>query len=286
MKNHYQIHESGGVISPARPWTQNIYRKNPWNKGDMIFITALVAMAKANRQLLDFCMSMCRKRHRWPHNLSQPYDAQTWAEELLDWIISRYNRWASRKEWRPIIPWHKRYRCRSRMTRDPYIMTMVAWYTINPDTPCPIHIPLYLYRPDLWAWRKYMDRGCKKYLKRYHFWAGLNTNLFEMPMYAYHLECWKAWAAESAYMKRQLRLCIPHWNYLCRLLIDHPLNYHTIHLAKQYRARSTYMWGRGKWLSEGDHEVFFLDEEDEIKPDKEILEFILTYNPNTYKPKL
>jgi len=63
------------------------------------------------------------------------------------------------------------YRSQNNITRDPYISFYAAcavngeWKKIQGSK-----IPIHLFTPSVWSWKKYLDTGKDKYLKRCRFW--------------------------------------------------------------------------------------------------------------------
>lgn len=279
MESHYYFENTQDgpcVVANAPAWSVAIYKFDPRGKGDLIFRTALFAIAKEDLTLLDTCINLLNKRKRWPDELCHKNDAANLFVEYLDRWITKYNRWASRTEKRPIIPWRKRYRSQGGMTRDPFIMAITAWYLLDGEGKCPIKIPWYIQRPDLYYWKKWIDKGKVKHKKAYERWVQRAlVGVGEIPMFVLHLHCWKAWTIESTTIMRHLRDYVPSWNYACRLLIRHPLNYLMRDFHLTYRARSGYQWTEEKWILPPDNSFIYLDPEDYLKLDKDIVDYLL-----------
>jgi len=251
-----------------------------WHTSDTIFRSAIIAMALGDEALLDKCVELLQDHKRWPDEFNEDGDAKTYFVEKLNGLLVKYNRWASRQKHRPIIPWRLRYRCQQGMTRDPFTMVFVAWEVMK-EGPCPIKIPLKIQRPGFYAWIKYMKTKDPKWKKRYERTSRRGNLLFDKKMYVLHLNCWRAWAADSQIMKEILQAQIPNWNYACRLLIDHPLNYLQIEFMENYRPRTGLQWTSWKWQNpdNGDGSHYWLPETEKYKLDKLELDFLL----NVYK---
>lgn len=272
-ENHFTL-LYGVILHPAPDWAVQLYGQQSMSKGDAVFRSAIIAMATADEDLLDMCVYLLNNHKRWPDDLNHDGDAKSFFEQYLDAVLTRYNRWASRKNWRPILPWRKRYRYQKGMTRDPYTMVFVAWDVLK-EGPCPLRVPWYIKRPGFTQWIHYMKTGKEKWKRRYERIDGFFLKIFNEPGYAKHLDCWKAWAANSVAMKKALEHEIPHWNYVCRLLIDHPLNYLAIDMMRDYRSRTGLLWTSDVYQTPNNSDVEWLPETEKYRLDKQELDFLL-----------
>jgi len=262
------------IIAPAPKWAQALYRFNHWSKGDTIFLSAMIAMVTEDRQMLLNLVELLRQRRRWPKELDYPNDAPNMFIQILDELISHYNRRASRTEWMPIIPWKKRFRWVGGMTRDPFTMVIIAWDHLM-EGPCPVRVPILQQRLGFLFWVRYMKTKREWQKKIWEFSA---RNPGKKPMYVYHLNCWRAWAAKSEKVKKLLEPVIPEWNFLCRLLVDHHLNYLSVDRMRAYKSKNGYAWDDRRLFIPPEDSRVYLDPGDEYQPDKQILNFIMKWN--------
>jgi len=279
MTNYTFKHACGGIACHSSEWLISVLGWDPFGKGDIIFRTAMYAIITGDKELLKFCVQLLKEGKRWPNSMNQDCDSPNIFIEYLDKVISKFNMRASRTKWVPIIPWRIRYRCQNRMTRDPIIMVLIAWELLDGEGECPIKVPWYLQRPDMYHWGRWIKTGRSKHKRRYEWWATLGSGK-NMPMYALHLECWRAWKIDSDKVKKYLQPLIPDWNHACRLLIDHPLNHLSYGFMKNYKARSLYQWTWPVYITPPADSTFYLDEEDELKWDKDVLNFLLNFTHN------
>ena len=274
-KNHF--HKQFGMIVARSPqWARDIYKFESWEKGDTIFLSVLIAIATKDRQMLLRCVDLLNARRRWPTELDNYNDASNLFIEYLDQALTWYNKRASRTNWVPIIPWRKRYRYVKGMTRDPYTMVIVAWEILM-EGPCPVKVPFLIQRPSFYFWVRYMKTKRKWQRTVYDFLLTISNNS-KKPMFALHLNCWRAWIAESTSAKEALLPHIPDWNHLLRLLVDHPLNYLCMDRMENYKAKSGYAWTDSRFFIPPEDSRFYLNDTDEIKIDKQILDWLIKSN--------
>jgi len=273
------IKEHKVILALTPQWARELFKFESWEKGDTIFLSAIVAMATGDKQMLLNLVDLLRQRRRWPRELDHYNDAPSMFIQYLDQLLTWYNRRASRTNWVPIIPWKKRYRCVKGMTRDPFTMVIVAWEVLEMEGPCPVKVPFLIQRPAFLFWVRYMKTKRKWLRDVYEFFAILGDSP-NKPMYAKHLNCWRAWVAKSTAMQYTLSSHIPDWNHLLRLLVNHPINYLCMDRMQGYKAKNGYAWTDEKYMAPPKDSRFYLDEEDTIKPDKQILDFIMNYTEN------
>ena len=130
-----------------------------------------------------------------------------------------------------------------RMTRDPYIMyyCYLALYD-KKEWIYHLTIPLRLYSPSVWAWRKYLITGSAKWKRRYERRAILGLRLFKYKVFARHLEAWMAYVADSDKVKGNLTFnkyrykeYFAPWNYLINALCG-------ISFLSDYTPKIRYAW--------------------------------------------
>ena len=222
-----------------------------WKEGDgrndSIVRSAYAAMAYRNLGLLQGCKMLCVTRKRWPDELGKPS---------------------------------------KRMTRDPYIMTICAIALLTGQVTAKLVdetiIPFFsggrmLYRPHLWAWRKYLITGEEKWKRRYERRAILGLKLSKNRMFSLCLEAWMAYAADSDKVKRAVLNRSPFWNYLITILTAHDRSYGFTKgailsfmgiEASLYKPKERNQWTEETWRDTG-----YYDGEFQI--DKDILTYLL-----------
>jgi len=275
IKDHY-FKVFGVILHKVPQWQIDKYGKSPWGKGDCLFLSFIVAIFKQDMKLLKGCIQLLNERRRWPDVLNDPdIDSPNLFNEYLQKIILSYNKIAE-KSFLPVIKWKIRYRCQRGMTRDPYVMGLIAWHILDGEGKCPINLPWYIMRPDFYFFYKWIQTGRSKYKNRYERYLTWYLPLKKsMPVYVTHLHCWKAFIMESETIKELLQFFIPHWNLLLYLLVNHPLKYHYTTFFSNYQSRNTYHWTRDSYAEIGQNGIEKLPDDAEYRPDKEILEWII-----------
>lgn len=282
MKTYLYFEYGDVILHPTQPWQHALFGEQ-WAKGDTIFLTAIIALVKGDKKLLNKCIELLNQRRRWGESLDDiQHDAPSLFIEYVDTFLTRYNRWASRKDWRPIIPWRKRYRCVKGMTRDPFVMTYIAWFVLYGEGECPLNHPFWINRPDFYYFAKWIKTGKSKYKKRYEWWMTFSLrHKKKLPGYVLHLHLWKAAIIESDKIKELLRSFVPHWHLLGYILSDHPLLYLYTDAINNYISRTDYHWDRDKYCAIGKDGVEELSEDSLYRPDREILDWAMI---KFYKP--
>lgn len=250
-------------------WFDGFY---PNSLGDSIYHTAMLVMYTGDDEKLMVLIRLLNERKRWPDEFNHPQMAKNRLDKFLH---------------------PKKYRWQHGMTRDPYILVISAMKLMGCVWEKEIHrikIPWWLYRPNLWAWHKYLSTGEIKYKHRYEWWAGLSIKFSSknIPTFVTTLRAWKAYIAESDKIKKKLHPDIKDWNILQRLLANKdidPVKYKKVVFS--YIAKTKIQWSADDWIKPGiwDDDGFWIDEEvflvgnilpldDEIKLDKDIIEYL------------
>lgn len=231
-------------------WLGLIFCNSGKNKGigDLLFRSALFAMARRDYRLLFSCYILIKQRKRWPDSLGIPI-----AEE---------------------------HRNQNRMTRDPYWVFWAASYLMNK----PHYIeatppPWYIWRPHFMAWRQYLLTRDKKYKRRYEFWHRVGTffSFGRKPAFAVFLDCLAAWVADSAKVQVRLFKHIPEWNLCCRQMVLHPNWLKDEDKITAYLPREGFLWQAEEYY---DNRKLPLDQEYYL--DKEALWFFWMENLKKY----
>jgi len=286
MKVEFYFRLMGVILHPAKSWSVQLYHGDQYGKGDCLFLTFIVAIITGDRDLLRNGIYLLNERKRWPDGLSRNVDAPNLFIEYVDKILTRYNRWASRKDWRPIIPWRKRYRCQRGMTRDPFVMGLIAWLILDGKGKCPIKVPWYIMRPDFYLFVRWVQTRRGKYKRRYERYMTWYLPMKKkIPVYVLHLHCWKAFIMDSKLTKELLHTFVPGWNLLCYLLTDHPMTCHLEDFIDNYISRTTYHWDRDRFMAIGENEIESLSDEAEYHPDSDILKWVMQWKKNLKEQK-
>lgn len=143
---------------PLEPWQITNYNLDPdvehFTKGDLISNTCrrireLKDQSKWAGNSLFVCWGLLYARKRWPDIFNEAIDAKT----IIGW------RWSQLLQ-RTGINKTVKYRPQHHQTRDGYIYYLSAhmvYYNYCDD----LTIPWYLYRPHVWAWKKYLIKPNK-----------------------------------------------------------------------------------------------------------------------------
>jgi len=211
---------------------------------DCIYRSAYAAMAYGDFRLVWNCLHLCDGKIRWPVRLGEPS---------------------------------------KRMTRDPYIITICAAYLLDASYDSQpeygidkiksyLKIPWYLYRPHVWAWRKYLITGSEKWKRRYERRAILGLKISKNRMFSLCLEAWMAYVADSDKVKLEVWFKSPTWNKLISILccseIEPDLKIVFEDYITNYRPKDRNQWTESKWRNDGYYTG-------EYKIDKDILTYLL-----------
>lgn len=230
MESYFFQDEKSGLIlaNTGQPWK---------GKGDALKRTAEFALVRADPKALVAVRDLLHQRRRWPEHLDDPRGP-------------RYE--------------HRKAEGFLSMTRDPYIMYYVAEYFVgNPRNIGPLNMPVYCKRPHVEAWQEYLYAGSslsKRWYERFqllslhlaHEWPFQDDNWIRpLPQFAVYLDAWMAWTAQSERIQRALLPYVPHWNYLVKQLINHPLKHLDEAFIKIYAPRKGYQWQEERSLNTG-----------------------------------
>lgn len=155
----------------------SFYRRKKYGRDDIIYNTMVKIVydkdkSKWAHEALEACANLLLRKNRWPEYMDKGTDKKT----IIGW-------WLYSRILRKLFPKMKKYtRCRKDMTRDPY----TAFYR------CCVHLdrmqfiecirmPIRLWRPEVWKWRRRLIRQHKKlYVQRLrHLRAGAIYNMGE-----------------------------------------------------------------------------------------------------------
>ncbi len=167
MREWYQSH--GLWLRESKSWEFNEYGFRPEGIGDCIFNTCNKIIEDNDTSewaiySIHRCGILLAQRKRWPDELHPLQAATNW----FDW---KFSAWMFRHGKID----QRLYRPQGNQTRDGYIAyfavcAMFGYTELIKD----VTVPLHLYRPNLWAWRKYLITGKEKYKRRYYFWEWFN----------------------------------------------------------------------------------------------------------------
>ncbi len=252
MKNYYFI-KAGMMLARSPQWEYDDYGFYPDGIGDCIGRSAKAALVYNKPEMLQKCVNLLKAGKRWPVMLSPPppHPERLWGAK-------------------------KRYRRQSSITRDPIIGVICSlWlmpYSSNYQWKKQIKdikIRWWQNRPDLYYWKKYLETGKAKHKRKYEWWAKLNITRYT-PNYTLNHMAWMAYVADSDKMKEKLLDYIPDWNYLLIALCD-PIEWE----MGDYKAKSGYQWSHPGWIIPPEDSHYYLDEEDEYKLDKDVLNWVI-----------
>ena len=223
-----------------------IYTTGGRNKGigDLLFRSALFALARRDYRLLFSCYKLTKQRKRWPDGLGFPT-----AEE---------------------------HRNQNRMTRDPYWVFWAACFLMNkPHYIEATKPPWSIWRPHFTAYRKFCITRDEKYKRRYEFWQGVSNFLSfnKEPAFSVFLDCLAAWAIDSTKVQVRVMKNVPEWNLCCRQLIIHPDWLKDREKVEAYLPREGFLWQSETFK---DDRRLPLDQEYYL--DKDLLDFVFNTN--------
>ena len=255
MKNYYFI-KAGMMLARSPQWEYDDYGFYPDGIGDCIGRSSKAALVYNNPEMLQKCVDLLKAGKRWPSILSPP-----------------------RPHPKKLLGAKKRYRRQSSITRDPIIGVICSlWLTPMSNTAHEykwkpkikdITIRWWQNRPDLYHWKKYLETGKQRHKRKYEWWAKLNVTRFT-PNFALNHMAWMAYVADSDEMKTKLLKYIPYWNCLLDALCGWGDK-----AMYSYRARSGYTWSHPVQIIPPANSHYWLDEDDEYKLDKDVLNYIL-----------
>ena len=173
---------------PGPAWEEQIYGYPINGKGDLGFNSCAEEIDDFDIDDIDdtldtwvACGKLLKERKRWPDRMAHYCDANNWFQWRWSQLKFKLGIKTGWWIWNDELGEYElkmlktvMYRPQNNITRDPHI----AWITLTVllkgelAAGCieDIKIPWYLYRPGIWAWRKYLITGDLKYGKRYVFW--------------------------------------------------------------------------------------------------------------------
>ena len=263
--NHYFKHTCGGYVTQPKGWQ---IRKHRWPgpfPGDFIFLNSLIAIITNDRQLILLCYGLLQEGVRWPIELDPPKSG--------------------------------RYRSRRSMTRDPFIMWIVAaWFILDEVTfknlVAHLKVPWYLDKQYFRSWRDYMVTGSHRYEEDFSYelmslikWGAKTKRIHSLVsgsryklirqirhrvgLNGYSLHLWGFMIYTAGQSGNYLYAHVPLWNHLVRMLTNESCR--SAWLADQIRdhqSHEPYPWSQQKMVR-GDSL-----EGQELQLDKQMLKFI------------
>ncbi len=137
-------------------WEVANYGEPVNGKGDLISNTMMRIIEQGDKSSwaynsLMYCQNLLRNRKRWPDRMNQNIDAKS----SIQW------RWSKQMQKLEVNKTVK-YRPQHHMTRDGFIYTICcAVHLDRIDIIKKVRIPWYLYRPSVFAWRRYLIKPNK-----------------------------------------------------------------------------------------------------------------------------
>ena len=165
---------------PGPAWEEQIYGYPINGKGDLIFNTCAKIIDDGDEsdwaeEAMWNCGCLLQARKRWPDRMAHYCDANNWFQWRWSQLKFKLGIKTGWWIWNDELGEYElkmlktvMYRPQDSMTRDPYIAWMTLCMIFGDEVD--INIPWYLYRPGIWAWRRYLITGDLKYGKRYVFW--------------------------------------------------------------------------------------------------------------------
>ncbi|MFH0757354.1 MAG: hypothetical protein V2B15_08715 [Bacteroidota bacterium] len=158
----------GVLLRPSKPWQIKVFGFPPEAMGDCLFLMG----ETMNPDYLYTILTLLKHRKRWPDVLQilhQDHIAKNRLEKWwsrLWWELSRDEKGESDQT--------RLYGPQTAMSRDPFMAYFASCVHNNRrDMIEKLTIPWYLYRPNVWTWRRYLITLDEKDLKRYLFWEKL-----------------------------------------------------------------------------------------------------------------
>ena len=175
----------------SNSWYLRHYKHESWEKGDIMYINCryLLENEEAYKdlhydayyeriQIMDHIYMMLQLRIRWPYSLNDDNDAKNWLSyrwSLMKFRIKyklniKLRRYHKILIWLKLIkidklklgpiPWPRKYRTRTGMTRDPYIYFYAACVEFDEINYIKwTKMPIHLFRLKTWLWRSALITG-------------------------------------------------------------------------------------------------------------------------------
>lgn len=148
-------HLCGVILSLSKSWERLVYLFSPKGIGDCMFRTGIWAAVNKSYKQFYTVTQWLLERKRWPDEFNNNHMARNrvqWRWSQLLFMIE--------------IQKTVLYRPQGHMTRDPYISYYRTAMVLGMDWWIEkIKIPWYLYRPTVWAWRRFLITG-----SRWSYW--------------------------------------------------------------------------------------------------------------------
>jgi len=177
-QDRYEIGEMyeqyGVLLAPSKHWEKDNYGFWPEGMGDCISRTMGEARRNKDTQHIEKCADLLIQRKRWPDEIQEENREFIANNTPQQWL----SRWMYKLGWRE----HTLYRPQSQMSRDPFIHLWSACYVtgLTQFISC-VKAPFWLYRPHIWAWRRYLITGKRK---RWYLLLERIAGWFPAPEYA------------------------------------------------------------------------------------------------------
>lgn len=139
----------------SKHWERDFYGFDVDGLGDLIFNTCsriidTKEITTWSEQALMECGCLLEDRKRWPDYFHPgEHSANNWFQWKWSMLLYKLE-----------IRRNHMYRPQNNMTRDPYIAFYAA-IEMHPNVFSCVKIPWWLYRPSVFAWRKYLLKGYK-----------------------------------------------------------------------------------------------------------------------------
>ena len=163
---------------PDPPWALEVRGADSKSKGDVIFNTLSRIVDQEDRSewaylALMSCRGLLIGGKRWPDPFNQEGDCRG--------HICHY--WQKLRKALKCKHW--RHGPQRNLTRDPWILFYVASYKMNRFDNFNLKPHWRLFRPNIWAWMKYLRKGDRRYLKTYYRWTFPNKREYVQRLHYY-----------------------------------------------------------------------------------------------------
>ena len=156
----------------SNSWYLRHYKHESWHKGDIMYINCryLLENEEAYKDLhydayyeaahiLEHIYLLLQLRVRWPIEFNDDNDAKNWL--AYRWSLLKFKiKYKCRMKKDGPVPWPRKYRTRTGMTRDPYIYFYAACVEFDEINYIKwTKMPIHLFRLKTWLWRSALITG-------------------------------------------------------------------------------------------------------------------------------
>ena len=241
------------LYAPQTDYQAGVYGYECWGKWDGLWRSALQAIIEDSHEIIQTNIALIKQDRRWPVEMDDPRDRKVYGNV-------------------------------HRFTRDPMTMTICAITQIYHHYEVrylkEVKYKWYTYSPVTHAWRKYLITGSEKWKRRYERRELFNLKWLKHKMFSLNLSAWMAYVAESEKVKIKLFWeHIPVWNLLLIALTKNSAWLSEAEFETRcdnYKPKIRYQWCEKEQMEKMEwfDDSWYLDEDDPVKLDKDILTYI------------